>query len=169
MHLILVRHGPAQDRDEFAARGRPDPERPLTDAGRRKTRDAAAGLARVVEAPVRIVTSPYVRARETAEIISAACDSAPVRSVSALAPGGRRDRVLAGLGVSGSAILVGHEPDLGMLLGWLVTGRLEVWHAFKKAGAACVTFAGRPTPGTGGVEWILPPNALRALGRLTKP
>jgi len=87
--------------------------------------------------------------------------------VTALAPGGRRDRAMAGLGTSGSVIMVGHEPDLGMLLGWLVTGRPDSWHAFRKAGAACVTFPERPTPGAGAVTWILPPKALRALGRAT--
>lgn len=164
MDVILMRHGPAEDPAVFAATGRPDTERPLTEDGRRKVRAAAAGLARLVESPVRIISSPLVRARETADLVAEACGG-NVRTVVALAPGGKRDRAMAGFVTSATVIAVGHEPDLGMLLGWLITGRPEPWHEFKKGGAACVAFDRRPVAGTGVIRWILPPKALRALGR----
>ena len=163
MELILVRHGPAEDRDAFARTGRPDRDRPLTTGGRRQTRGAAAGLATLLTDPPRVYTSPFVRASETAEIIATACGVTVTRSLAALAPGGRRDRVLRSVGESGTAILVGHEPDMGQLLSWLLAGHPEPFHRFKKAGMVAVSCPEGPGQGGAELRWALPPGVLRAL------
>ena len=70
MRLLFIRHAIAEDRDEWAKSGRPDAERPLTDRGRDRMRRAARGLARLLPRPDLIATSPYLRAAETAAIVS---------------------------------------------------------------------------------------------------
>src|SRR5580692_8521046 len=77
LDLLIVRHGPAGDRDEWAASGKDDDERPLTARGIREMRRAARGLRRLVGSVDAIGTSPLVRARETAEILGRAFDVAP--------------------------------------------------------------------------------------------
>ena len=64
--LVLVRHAEAEDR----AAGTPDPERALVAAGRRSARATGRGLAALKIAPGCVVTSPYPRAYETAELIA---------------------------------------------------------------------------------------------------
>jgi len=138
MQLILLRHGPA---------GRPDPSRwpddrarPLTPRGEEKTRAAARGLARTLAASGRIWSSPFARALRTAEILATTLDAAPPRPVAALAAGAPLRALLPQLVAAeaeepgGTLVLVGHEPDLGLLAGMLMlesTGALPL----KKAGA----------------------------------
>src|SRR4029079_14353095 len=70
MRLLVIRHAIAEDRDEFANTGRPDGERPLTDAGRRRMRRNARGLRRLVGKFDVLATSPFTRAAETARIVA---------------------------------------------------------------------------------------------------
>jgi phosphohistidine phosphatase len=164
MQLILFRHGPA---------GRPDPARwpddrarPLTPRGEEKTRAAARGLARLLPSGATIWTSPFVRATRTAELLAAALDGAPPHTVPALASGGPARAVLQLLATEspdGTIVLVGHEPDLGLLAGSLLlesTGALPL----KKAGACALSFDGPPRKHDGALDWFLPPRLLRALG-----
>lgn len=167
MQLILLRHGPA---------GRPDPSRwpddrarPLTPRGEEKTRAAARGLARTLPTATLIWSSPYARALRTAEILAEALGAPSPRPVAALAAGAPLRGLLpllvaAEAEVPGDAlILVGHEPDLGLLAGSLLlesTGALPL----KKAGACALSFDGPPRKGDGRLDWFLPPRLLRALG-----
>ena len=70
MRLLFIRHAIADDREEWAKSGRPDADRPLTDRGRDRMRRAARGLTRLITQPDIIATSPYLRAVETAAIVS---------------------------------------------------------------------------------------------------
>ncbi|MDH3366486.1 MAG: histidine phosphatase family protein, partial [Gemmatimonadota bacterium] len=69
MQLLVVRHAIAEDRDIFAAAGREDDERPLTEEGTRRMAAGAVGLVRVVPRLDAVASSPLVRAVQTAEII----------------------------------------------------------------------------------------------------
>src|SRR5919108_656854 len=69
MKLLVVRHGTAEDKDEFARTGKSDDLRPLTPAGKREMRDIARGIREVVSAIDVLLTSPLVRAMQTAEIV----------------------------------------------------------------------------------------------------
>ena len=64
--LLVIRHGIAGDADEFAATGRSDDERPLTEKGSREMKHVGAGLRALVKKIDLLTTSPLVRARETA-------------------------------------------------------------------------------------------------------
>jgi phosphohistidine phosphatase len=89
--------------------------------------------------------------------------------VSVLAPGGRRDDFLEWLragGWSGATIaIVGHEPDLGELIAWLVTGEPTPFCCLKKGGAALIELTAPATPGRGILRWLLAPSVLRSLAR----
>src|SRR4051812_3404647 len=91
MHLLIIRHGIAED-------GSPDEARALTEKGRRRMRKIAAGLRRIVPALEVPATSPLVRARETAEIVAHQYDLKPeiVAELSPDAPLGRLREWLTG-------------------------------------------------------------------------
>lgn len=166
MRLILLRHGPAGTAD--AKRWPDDRERPLSAIGKKRTRKAALGIARLEPKLGRIWTSPLVRARETAERLAAAYDPKPkIVVVDALAPGIDiwRELISESRRTPGEVLaLVGHEPDLGMLAGRLV-GREATALPLKKAGACRIDTSGLLRGGSGTLEWFLPPRILRLLGK----
>jgi phosphohistidine phosphatase len=150
--IILVRHAEAEDR----ALGTPDPERTLVAAGRRAARATGRALAALKVDPECVVTSPYPRARETAEIIAKEL-GAPLADDAALL--GVEAGDLAGLAErhGGELVLVGHEPDLSVLLHAVTGARVS----FPKAGAAAID----PLAGsTGELRWFLRPRALAQIG-----
>ena len=170
MKLVLFRHGPAGRRD--ARRWPDDRERPLTGIGKKRTRKAALGIARLEPKLAHIWTSPLVRARETAERLAQAYDPPPkITVVDALAPGmdPLRDLAAESRREPGATIaLVGHEPDLGALAGRLV-GRDTSALPLKKAGGCAIAMNGLVRAGSGELEWLLPPSVLRRLGKKKKP
>jgi phosphohistidine phosphatase SixA len=123
MRLFVVRHA-------AAAPGDPDELRPLTDAGRAAARALGARLA--AETIDVIVSSPLLRARETAEAIARAAE-APVEVDERLAPGATADDVREAVAGRGATVVtVGHQPDCGEIV-LALTGR-EV--RFPPAGVA---------------------------------
>ncbi len=132
MKLYVMRHGPAED---MSPAGR-DGDRALTPEGRERTRAVARALLDGGEAPLTIVSSPLVRALQTAEIVAAITDverrvreakdagGAPgaVEIRREMAPGGDALGLVSELVRSGRkrAMIVGHEPDLSMIVSSLV-------------------------------------------------
>ena len=166
MRLYLVRHAIAAEQD--SKRWPDDRQRPLTAPGRRRFKRTAKGLVALMESAgkvERLISSPLLRARETAGILHRAGLPQPVEE-SVLAPGRTAARVLAVLRAhdSQAIVLVGHEPDLGRLLAVCIAGPdAKLSLRFRKGGAACLSFAGAPRVGEATLEWLLPPKALRAL------
>jgi phosphohistidine phosphatase len=112
--LYVMRHGPAE---EHAAGG--DSARPLTVSGRDRVRDVARALLAHGEAPRIILSSPLVRAMETAEIVHAECKlEAPIVTRRELAMGGRGLELVKECVAAGKkrVMLVGHQPDLSGLV-----------------------------------------------------
>ena len=126
--LLLLRHGIAEER----LGGLDHPERALTARGRRRTRAVIDALVCRGVGVERLITSPYRRALETAQIACEAGLSGQLEQQPRLQPGG--DAALLVKDLSGRVGLVGHEPDLSdlacSLLG-LVPGSLVL----RKAGA----------------------------------
>src|SRR5215475_9433444 len=85
MDLLIVRHAIAYDRDR--ARWHDDAERPLSPAGIRRARKAAAGLKELTPRPGRLLSSPLVRARETAKILTQVAGWPEAEEVPELSPG----------------------------------------------------------------------------------
>ena len=166
MRLLVIRHAIAEEREEFAFTGRPDSERPLTKDGRDRMRRAAAGLAHVVDSIDVLATSPYTRAMQTAEIVSAEFDDVEVLTVQELVQEAEPDDLLPWLRAHASeatVAIVGHEPHLGLLVGWLLTGRHEAFVELKKGSACLLEFDDPPAPGNATLLWALAPSHLRAL------
>lgn len=170
MQLVLFRHGIAEDREEFARTGRPDSDRPLTGKGAEKTCRAAAGLLRVLDGADCVAASPYVRARQTANIVADRCAEAgraPERdTLEAMQPGGDPGVIaqwLAGRDAGDTVVLVGHEPDLSDLMAWLTAGQQDGFARFRKSGACLIGFASPPARGGGELLAFLPPSVLRRL------
>src|SRR5262249_1544876 len=146
--IYLMRHGPAVAIDENSEL--PDGKRPLTPTGRKKTRLAARGLNRLEVGIDVVLTSPLVRARETAELgmRELALPPEELRETANLAPGADHEtllRELAQIGHASSFLLVGHEPDLSHLVSRLLgNGRAPLDIDFKKAAVCCVAVAALP-------------------------
>lgn len=169
MEVVVFRHGIALDREEAAAAGYADEQRPLTDEGRRRTRAAAAGLSAMLAktAVDRVAASPLLRARQTGEILAERMGGPAVLECPALAPGAGAPAVDEWLGQHADAagmVLVGHEPDLSAWVSWACVGTQRQLLSLKKAGACLVRFPGQPAPGAGALRWLLEAGQLRALG-----
>lgn len=165
--LVLVRHAIAEDRTEFARTGRPDDERPLTDKGRRRMRKAAAGLRVVLPNLDRLLSSPLIRARQTAKIVAAAYEGLSIDELEAAATGDGND-LLDALRRSpeGATIaVVGHEPTHGDWASWLLSGHALDFVSFKKGEACALEFERDIEAGSARLLWKLRPKQLRALGR----
>jgi phosphohistidine phosphatase len=166
--LLIIRHGIAEDAEEFATTGKDDSLRPLTKAGKRKMKEAAAGLSDLVETVDVIAASPLVRAQQTAEIVAKAYDDVRVETVQALSPGSDPSDLVDWLGKHASAeviAVVGHEPHLGMLVTWLMTEARDSRVAMSKGGAALLEFSSRVNARGGTLEWLLTGSQLRRLGK----
>ena len=109
VELVLLRHGIAVERVE----GRDAADRPLTPRGRRRTQAVMEALVAGGMQLDRLVTSPYDRALETAQIALQAGLAPVLDSDDRLCPGGLVAELLHDHG--GSIALVGHEPDLGLV------------------------------------------------------
>jgi phosphohistidine phosphatase len=163
VELYLVRHGIAADRGpEFPD----DAERPLTREGVSRMREESEALRALDISFDVILTSPLVRARQTAEALASALKpKPPILPVGALAPGANADALfdeLARHARHERIALVGHEPDMGDLAARLIGARQPI--PFKK-GAICCIEAGELPPGKPGVlRWFAPPRILRRLG-----
>ena len=166
MEIVIVRHGPAADRDP--SRWPDDQQRPLTSDGKRSTRKAAKGLATLHPTIDKIVTSPAARAHATAEILRNVLDvEAELETWSELepdtAPGPILER-LQRLSRKRGICVVGHEPTMGELLGLSVTGESVPIARFSKAGAAQIVFPEEPRPGAAEIGWVLTRKQLERLG-----
>jgi phosphohistidine phosphatase len=170
MDLYILRHGLAGSRTEWTG---PDAERPLTSKGRSRSRAAARGLAALGVAPDVILTSPYLRAAETAQL-TAGVLGAPVVEVQELEPGKLQHgyRLLLQQHAEGAAaMLVGHEPDLSALIGMLIAGSANTRIGLKKGACALLQLDAAELTAKVSVKapvatlvWLLTARALSAIG-----
>jgi phosphohistidine phosphatase len=160
--LYFVRHGLAEERGDAWP---DDTKRPLTEEGMSRLRKAARGLARIGVSVDVVLTSPLVRARQTADIVAGGLDPRPsIVNVDSLAPAGSYAAVLADLEKHSRKCrlaLVGHEPMLGELAARLVGSRHPI--EFKKGGVCRIDVEDLPPAGPGDLRWMLTPKILRAL------
>ena len=164
MELLIVRHAIAFERDR--QRWRDDGERPLSPAGIRQSRKAAAGLKEFCKTPDRFLTSPLVRARQTAQILTDVAGWPRAEVAPELSPGGTLPAVLTRLGEERSkrVAIVGHQPALGALLSYCllgVDGTLAI--EMKKNAVACLLFSDAPRAGRAVLTWLATPRMLRRL------
>ena len=162
MILYLVRHGIAVDPND--PKSPPEPERPLTAKGVQKTRGAALGLKALKVKPDVLITSPYVRAAQTAEIFAETLGFPPqkIRAHEALKPAGNpADIIKEVIRLRAKEVMCfGHAPQLDLTISHLLGARGAVTE-LKKAGVA--SFDHTATHGKWTLRWILTPKILRQL------
>jgi phosphohistidine phosphatase len=161
MRLLIVRHAIAVPR---GTPGIEDDERPLTRRGIARFRTAARGLARSCRRPDVLLTSPLIRARQTAEIAAKAWGKIHPETLEALGSGSVSD-IVAALETHRDkdlVAIVGHEPDLSELLARLLGTKAADRLTFKKGGAALVEIPG-PFADGGTLLWYAPPRLLRGI------
>jgi len=166
MLLFVVRHGIAIDREDPKCPS--DPERFLTPEGLKKTREAAKGFAAIEDSPKLFLSSPYVRALQTAEIFAGELHSSKskIEKSESLLPGAEPAaffRELSHRKSLESVICFGHAPQLDELIAYALGSKRDLTE-LKKAGAACVDLT-RLHPPAGTLVWLMPPKALRKLAK----
>ncbi|WP_018873733.1 histidine phosphatase family protein [Thioalkalivibrio sp. ALJ16] len=159
--LVLVRHAQAGNPGDWDG---PDRDRPLTAKGQVSAVRMAQALGALLPASVELLSSPYLRARQTAIPLAQALD-VPVRHKKWLAPGQPAglevEALTRRLPENGGLVLVGHEPDLSLLAGCLLGvpgGRGPVRMG---KGDACGLAGSLPGPMT--LVWHLPRKILERL------
>ena len=159
-----MRHAVAAERgDQYPD----DTKRPLTPDGIARFREAVEGLAALGVKLDQVLTSPLVRAHQTAEILAEILPGRPpVTELKALAPGNTAAAVMTALGEYGrrsSIALVGHEPGVGELAARLVGARGAF--SFKKGAVCRIDVGALPLAGPGELRWFATPRMLRKLGK----
>jgi phosphohistidine phosphatase len=169
MHLLIIRHAVAEEKEAWAATGEPDERRPLTPDGRKKMRRAARGLRRLVPELSLLGASPLTRAAQTADIVAAVYGDLEPVTVGALTPERAPADFLSWLrdAAPGHDVIaaVGHEPHLSGLVSWLLTGHASPALVELRKGAACLLRFDDDAPqkGKARLEWLLQPRQLRRL------
>lgn len=162
MLLIIARHGIAEDE---APDGQ-DASRRLTKEGIAQTKKVARGLKEISRRPDVILTSPRVRAFQTAEIYGKAFDRQP--EILAVLGEPDPDAILAAVcrRSEETIMLVGHEPTLGRMVQILTAGQVNGCVELKKAGSACIELIAEngEYAGRGALQWLVTPKILKAIG-----
>jgi phosphohistidine phosphatase len=157
MKLYLVRHAIAEDSAEYED----DSLRPLTEKGREKMKKIAAALKDLGAAPDLIVSSPYLRASQTAAILAKELKYKEELAYSdSLVPMGEPDVMIGEINEKYSVdelMLVGHEPSLSALAGVLLAGNAEIALNFKKGGVCCLSVDDLHYDRKAALEWLITP------------
>jgi phosphohistidine phosphatase len=156
VELCVLRHAHAGD--SLAWEG-DDDVRPLTDKGRRQAERVGRLLAAAGYIPDAVITSPLVRARETADIVADLL-GAPVRVEPRLGEPlsiATVERILDEAGSPRRPVLVGHDPDFSELVSELVGAPV----AMRKGSLARIDVERPLAPGSGDLRWLVPPDLLR--------
>jgi phosphohistidine phosphatase len=158
MQILAVRHGKAEDAEEFSRSGWPDHSRSLTARGRKRMELAARGLTKLVTSIDLLATSPYLRAVQTAEVLSLAYGNIAIQQIPQLEAGAPLESLTAWLTEQHSdacIALVGHAPDLACLITYLTGNREAPVLKIKKGGACLVSFSADLQPGEGMMRWLM--------------
>jgi phosphohistidine phosphatase len=165
MILYLMRHGIAVDPTDPTCP--PDPERPLTAKGIEKTRAVARGLLELGIKPDAMISSPLVRAAQTAEIVAEAFGFPrdKIRRSDSLKPEANPANLLKDLQHvrAREAMCFGHAPHVDEFIAYAMGARSAITE-LKKAGVACLELEGF-SPAKARLVWLFPPKALRELGK----
>ncbi len=169
MECILFRHGIAADWRDWQ---REDHSRPLTNEGIEKTEKAVKGLVRLGVRPTHLICSPYLRTRQTADLVKVTLGLTwQPQPCAELRPDASPEdvlNVLTAFSEDDCVLCVGHEPLLGYTAGTMLFGQPVSGLSFKKAGACCIRFHGKSRCGNGVLHWWLEPAQLRKLARSEK-
>ncbi len=166
MELYVLRHGRAGQRGpEYPD----DSKRPLTRDGRSRIEKVAEAMEALGVRYDRLLTSPFTRALETAEIVARAQGtSATLEEARELEQGAGPEAVLRKIrrehGSDDALLLVGHEPDLGQLVSRLLTGANDgLGIALKKGGLVKLALESLAPRSRATLEWMLTPGQMKRM------
>ncbi|HUC86231.1 MAG TPA: phosphohistidine phosphatase SixA [Candidatus Acidoferrales bacterium] len=167
MELHLLRHGLAVERGQRGFED--DSARPLTAKGRRQLRKSTAAIKKLAGRFDLVLSSPYLRARQTAEIVARELNiKKRLKFSKALAPGGSATVLVRQLGREKPApekvLLVGHEPDLSRLISLLTSGTREMQLDLKKGGLCKLEAVQLRAGKSATLIWLLTPKQLKMAG-----
>jgi phosphohistidine phosphatase len=162
LELYLIRHGVAAERGEEYP---DDSKRPLTSEGIARLKKEAKALDALDVEFDQILSSPLVRARQTADVFAETMKGKPaVATIDSLTPTGSPAAVIQDLSKhmrKARIALVGHEPNMGELAAYLIGAKVPL--PFKKGAICRIDFAVFPPKGKGELCWFVPPRMLRKL------
>jgi phosphohistidine phosphatase len=157
MKLYLVRHAIAEDSADYGD----DSLRPLTEKGREKMKRIAASLKDLGAAPDLIVSSPYVRASQTAAILAKELKYKEELAYSDfLVPTGEPDVMIGEINEKYTVdelMLVGHEPSLSALASVLLAGNANITIDLKEGGVCCLSVDDLRYDRKAVLEWLITP------------
>jgi phosphohistidine phosphatase len=160
LELYLIRHGVAAERGEEYP---DDSKRPLTSDGIARLRKEAKALDALGVEFDQILSSPLVRARQTADVFGETMKAKPpIANTDALTPAGSPAAVIQELGKhmrKARIALVGHEPNMGELAAHLIGAKVPL--PFKKGAICRIDFSVFPPKGKGQLCWFATPRMLR--------
>ena len=163
MQLYVVRHGIAVDEGG----GMPDSSRPLTEKGRRRFQKTARAFGKLANRLDLILTSPLVRAVQTAEILATAADHRDVGVLEELDPKYGVDAVRAAIaaraGKAATVAIVGHEPQLSALVS-AMSGVPQAEIDLKKGAIVRLDLSSIKDGARAEVRWWLKPKGARVKG-----
>jgi phosphohistidine phosphatase len=162
LELYLIRHGVAAERgEEFPD----DSKRPLTSEGISRLRKEAKAIEALGVSFDQILSSPLVRARQTADVFAEELKGKPpIANTDALTPAGSPGAVIQELGKhmrKARIALVGHEPNMGELAAFLIGAKVAL--PFKKGAICRIDFSVFPPKGKGELCWFVTPKMLRKI------
>ena len=159
MKIYLIRHSNAVDPGTPGYED--DSLRPLTEKGRDKMKKIAETLKKIGVAPDLIVSSPYVRASQTASILAQVLKyKEDVAYTETLAPMSEPEAVIREISEKFSVdelMLVGHEPNLSSLAGRLMVGNSEIFINLKKGSVCCLSIDNLHYDRKAVLEWLITP------------
>lgn len=164
MKILLVRHAIAEDPATFAMKNDDDGKRPLTSKGQKRMRQGVQGLLKIHPKIDYLISSPLIRAIQTANILSDHYPDAIRKETAHLSPGAEPEQLaeyLDALPADAGIALIGHEPDLSELAAWLCCGTNFSFLHFKKGAACLLDTIGKPGASRAEIEWFLTPKQLR--------
>lgn len=164
MNLYIIRHAIAADEGTYEQ----DSDRPLTDKGRKKMRQIAKGLRALGVEFDLILSSPYIRARETAEILEDVFKMKEKTAFSEnLTPMAGPDALISEINENHSVdslALVGHEPNLSNLVGLLTSENAKLDITIKKGGVIRLSVDDLHHERRATLDWVLTPGILVEIG-----
>lgn len=143
MYLYVIRHAQAEEREDFAKKNADDSLRPLTSRGKKKLQKMILNLEKDFEKLDLIVTSPYLRAKQSAQIIADITENTKIVESAELVPHAPPQALLKWLkshcSQNKKVAVIGHEPHLSSFTSYLLTGDpKENFIELKKSSVALV-------------------------------
>ena len=170
MILYIIRHAIAAQAGT-SGHAEDDSQRPLTDEGRKKMRKIAQGLKELEVRIDLVLTSPYLRAAQTAKILAKKFDLPQEKVISSeqLTPMGSPDRLVDEINKNHGEVenlaLVGHEPYVGNLISMLISGDSTNSITLKKGGVCRLSLERLQYGRCAALDWLLSPAQLVEIGR----